>query len=86
MSFLNCVFPFSLRCFHAVIALGLLLVLSPAQAAAPLVLHSKAVLVVNQRTGKTLFQRQANRALPIASLTKLILSWIKLRNAPIKKY
>nr|WP_237141148.1 hypothetical protein [Serratia inhibens] len=44
------------------------------------------MLVVNQRTGKTLFQRQANRALPIASLTKLILSWIKLRNAPIKKY
>lgn len=78
MSFLNCVFPFSLRRFHAVIAFSLLFVLSPAQATAPLVLHSKAVLVVNQRTGKTLFQRQANRALPIASLTKLMTAMVAL--------
>lgn len=66
MSFLNCVIPLSLRRFRAVIALSLLFVIAPAQATAPLVLHSKAVLVVNQRTGKTLFQKQANRVLPIA--------------------
>ncbi|WP_421412486.1 D-alanyl-D-alanine endopeptidase [Serratia plymuthica] len=78
MSFLNCVIPFSLRRFRAVIALSLLFVIAPAQAAAPLVLHSKAVLVVNQRTGKTLFQKQANRVLPIASLTKLMTAMVAL--------
>lgn len=78
MSFLNCVIPFSLRRFRAVIALSLLFIIVPAQAAAPLVLHSKAVLVVNQRTGKTLFQKQANRALPIASLTKLMTAMVAL--------
>lgn len=78
MSFLNCVIPFSLWRFRAVIALSLLFVIAPAQAAAPLVLHSKAVLVVNQRTGKTLFQKQANRVLPIASLTKLMTAMVVL--------
>ncbi|WP_448665788.1 D-alanyl-D-alanine endopeptidase [Serratia plymuthica] len=78
MSFLNCVIPFSLRRFRAVIALSLLFVIAPAQAAAPLVLHSKAVLVVNQRTGKTLFQKQADRVLPIASLTKLMTAMVAL--------
>ncbi|AGP44636.1 D-alanyl-D-alanine endopeptidase [Serratia plymuthica] len=78
MSFLNCVIPFSVRRFRAVIALSLLFVIAPAQAAAPLVLHSKAVLVVNQRTGKTLFQKQANRVLPIASLTKLMTAMVAL--------
>jgi len=78
MSFLNCVIPFSLRRFRAVIALNLLFVIAPAQATAPLVLHSKAVLVVNQRTGKTLFQKQANRVLPIASLTKLMTAMVAL--------
>jgi len=78
MSFLNCVIPFSLRRFRAVIALSLLFVIAPAQATAPLVLHSKAVLVVNQRTGKTLFQKQANRVLPIASLTKLMTAMVAL--------
>ncbi|MFN2992512.1 D-alanyl-D-alanine endopeptidase [Serratia plymuthica] len=78
MSFLNCVIPFSLRRFRAVIALSLLYVIAPAQAAAPLVLHSKAVLVVNQRTGKTLFQKQADRVLPIASLTKLMTAMVAL--------
>ncbi|AEF45688.1 peptidase S11 D-alanyl-D-alanine carboxypeptidase 1 [Serratia sp. AS12] len=78
MSFLNRVIPFSLRRFRAVIALSLLFIIVPAQAAAPLVLHSKAVLVVNQHTGKTLFQKQANRALPIASLTKLMTAMVAL--------
>lgn len=78
MSFLNCVIPFSVRRFRAVIALSLLFVIAPAQAAAPLVLHSKAVLVVNQRTGKTLFQKQADRVLPIASLTKLMTAMVAL--------
>ncbi|MDT3250264.1 D-alanyl-D-alanine endopeptidase [Serratia sp. root2] len=78
MTFLNCVIPFSLRRFRAVIALSLLFVIAPAQATAPLVLHSKAVLVVNQRTGKTLFQKQANRTLPIASLTKLMTAMVAL--------
>jgi D-alanyl-D-alanine endopeptidase (penicillin-binding protein 7) len=78
MSFLNCVIPFSLRRIRADIALSLLFVIAPAQAAAPLVLHSKAVLVVNQRTGKTLFQKQANRVLPIASLTKLMTAMVAL--------
>jgi len=78
MSFLNCVIPLSLRRFRAVIALSLLFVIAPAQATAPLVLHSKAVLVVNQRTGKTLFQKQANRVLPIASLTKLMTAMVAL--------
>ncbi|MNG75357.1 D-alanyl-D-alanine endopeptidase precursor [compost metagenome] len=78
MSFFNYAVPFSLRRFRAVIVLSLLLVISQAQAAPPLVLHSKAVLVVNQRTGKTLFQKQANRALPIASLTKLMTAMVAL--------
>ncbi|MEB6538340.1 D-alanyl-D-alanine endopeptidase [Serratia plymuthica] len=78
MSFLNCVIHFSLWRFRAVIALSLLFVIAPAQAAAPLVLHSKAVLVVNQRTGKTLFQKQADHVLPIASLTKLMTAMVAL--------
>ncbi|CAI0790541.1 D-alanyl-D-alanine endopeptidase [Serratia entomophila] len=61
-----------------VLFLGLLAALSQAHSAAPLVLNSKAALVVNQRTGKILYQKQANRALPIASLTKLMTAMVAL--------
>ncbi len=61
------------RRFGAALLFSLLFVLAPVYAAAPpLVLNAKSVLVVNQRTGKTLYQKQPNRVLPIASLTKLM--------------
>ncbi|WP_413481461.1 peptidase S11 [Serratia proteamaculans] len=66
------------RRFGAILVLFLLLVTSAAQATAPLALHSTSVLVVNQRTGKTLYQKQANRVQPIASLTKLMTAMVAL--------
>lgn len=78
MYLLNSIFRFSARRFGAILVLVLLFIHPAAQAAAPLALHSKAVLVVNQRTGKTLYQKQANRVLPIASLSKLMTAMVTL--------
>ncbi|MET3055436.1 D-alanyl-D-alanine endopeptidase [Serratia marcescens] len=67
------------RRFGAALLFSLLFVLAPVHAAAPpLVLNAKSVLVVNQRTGKTLYQKQPNRVLPIASLTKLMTAMVAL--------
>lgn len=68
----------SVRRFGAAALFSLLSVLTTAHAAAPLALHAKSVLVVNQRTGKTLYQKQPNRVLPIASLTKLMTAMVTL--------
>lgn len=69
----------SVRRFGAAALFSLLFVLAPAHAAAPpLVLNAKSVLVVNQRTGKTLYQKQPNRVLPIASLSKLMTAMVAL--------
>ena len=78
MSLFNSLTRFPARRFGAIVLLTLLFILPAAQAAAPLVLYSKSVLVVNQRTGKTLYQKQANRVQPIASLTKLMTAMVTL--------
>ena len=65
------------RRFGAALLFSLLFVLAPVHAATPpRVLNAKSVLVVNQRTGKTLYQKQPNRVLPIASLTKLMTAMV----------
>jgi D-alanyl-D-alanine endopeptidase (penicillin-binding protein 7) len=64
--------------FGTILVLALLFLLPAAQAAAPLALHSTSVLVVNQRTGKVLYQKKANRVQPIASLTKLMTAMVTL--------
>ncbi|HEJ7175489.1 TPA: peptidase S11, partial [Serratia marcescens] len=65
------------RRFGAALLFSLLFVLAPVHAAPPpLVLNAKSVLVVNQRTGKTLYQKQPNRVLPIASITKLMTAMV----------
>ncbi|MFI8416266.1 D-alanyl-D-alanine endopeptidase [Serratia sp. NPDC078593] len=64
----------------ALAVLSMMLAFSAAHAAAPLSLHSRAVLVVNANSGKTLYQKQANRRMPIASLTKLMTSMVVLDN------
>jgi D-alanyl-D-alanine endopeptidase (penicillin-binding protein 7) len=67
------------RRFGAALLFSLLFVLAPVHAAPPpLVLNAKSVLVVNQRTGKTLYQKQPNRVLPIASITKLMTAMVAL--------
>ncbi len=43
-----------------------------------LVLHSAAVLVKDQTTGELLFQKDAEEALPIASITKLVTAMVVL--------
>lgn len=78
MHLLNSLFRFSTSGFGVILILTLLLFRPSAQAAAPLALHSASVLVVNQRTGKTLYQKQANRVLPIASLSKLMTAMVVL--------
>ncbi|CAI2429907.1 D-alanyl-D-alanine endopeptidase precursor [Serratia liquefaciens] len=78
MHLLNSLFRFSTSGFGVILILTLLLFQPSAQAAAPLALHSASVLVVNQRTGKTLYQKQANRVLPIASLSKLMTAMVVL--------
>ncbi|MDK1703252.1 D-alanyl-D-alanine endopeptidase [Serratia rubidaea] len=77
MSLLN---SLSRRLIAAAAACVMLSAVSVAQAAAPLALHSRAALVVNARTGKTLYQKQANRRMPIASLSKLMTAMVVLDN------
>lgn len=78
MLLFNLSLRFPARRFGAAVLFSLLSVLTTAHAAAPLALHAKSVLVVNQRTGKTLYQKQPNRVLPIASLTKLMTAMVTL--------
>ncbi|HIF6624121.1 D-alanyl-D-alanine endopeptidase [Serratia ureilytica] len=78
MLLFNLSLRFPARRFGAAALFSLLSVLTTAHAAAPLALHAKSVLVVNQRTGKTLYQKQPNRVLPIASLTKLMTAMVTL--------
>ncbi|MTD05521.1 D-alanyl-D-alanine endopeptidase [Serratia sp. YC16] len=78
MLLFNLSLRFPARRFGAAVLFSLLSVLTSAHAAAPLALHAKSVLVVNQRTGKTLYQKQPNRVLPIASLTKLMTAMVTL--------
>ncbi|BEO37742.1 hypothetical protein SMQE08_18300 [Serratia marcescens] len=78
MLLFNLSLRFPARRFGAAVLFSLLFVLTTAHAAAPLALHAKSVLVVNQRTGKTLYQKQPNRVLPIASLTKLMTAMVTL--------
>lgn len=78
MLLFNLSLRFPARRFGAAVLFSLLSVLTTAHAAAPLALHAKSVLVVNQRTGKTLYQKRPNRVLPIASLTKLMTAMVTL--------
>ncbi|AOE99445.1 peptidase S11 [Serratia surfactantfaciens] len=77
MLLFNLSLRFPARRFGAAVLFSLLSVLTTAHAA-PLALHAKSVLVVNQRTGKTLYQKRPNRVLPIASLTKLMTAMVTL--------
>ncbi|TFZ50665.1 peptidase S11 [Serratia proteamaculans] len=78
MSLFNSLIRCPARRLGTLLVLTLLFIQPAAQAAAPLALYSKSVLVVNQRTGKTLYQKQANRVQPIASLTKLMTAMVTL--------
>ncbi|CAE1145926.1 MAG: D-alanyl-D-alanine endopeptidase [Serratia rubidaea] len=70
----------SRRLIAVAAACVMLSTVSIAQASAPLALHSRAALVVNAKTGKTLYQKQANRRMPIASLSKLMTAMVVLDN------
>ncbi|EFE94784.1 D-alanyl-D-alanine endopeptidase [Serratia odorifera] len=77
MSLLNALFRRPLVLFALFSQLWLI---GAAHASAPQALHSRAVLVVNANNGKTLYQKQANRRMPIASLSKLMTAMVVLDN------
>jgi len=53
-------------------------------AADPLDLNSAVVLVLDQDSGRTLYEKNANAVLPIASITKLMTAMVVLTATPCK--
>ncbi|MBP6562053.1 MAG: serine hydrolase [Neisseriaceae bacterium] len=47
-------------------------------AIANLALHSRAALVMNSKTGEVLYEKNANQVMPIASISKLVMSLVFL--------
>jgi D-alanyl-D-alanine carboxypeptidase (penicillin-binding protein 5/6) len=76
---------------RAALAIGLFLAFaSPARAAAPVrpappVLHAKAAILVERDVGVTLFSKQADRQLAIASTTKLMTAYVALQHAKLTR-
>jgi D-alanyl-D-alanine carboxypeptidase (penicillin-binding protein 5/6) len=74
---------------RAVVVIGLFLACASSAGAAisappaPPVLRAKAAILVERDVGVTLFAQQANRQLPIASLTKLMTAYVALQHAKL---
>ncbi|HEY5196322.1 MAG TPA: serine hydrolase [Solirubrobacteraceae bacterium] len=73
---------------RAALAIGLLLAFAaPARGATPSPpsLHAKAAILVERDVGVTLFSRDADHQLPIASTTKLMTAYVALQHAKLDR-